>query len=131
MQNWDKTTVVEWLKKTGKQTLVIRMQGTTLRLTGHSQGLEKVDACSTEIEEVELDVGEPDTTVSLSVHDNTLGLHVLIHDPKTGQTVVSIPTSIPYGLLVLATAEEDKARSIALRGKDQEPEFSPYELLHH
>ena len=41
-----------------------------------------------------------------------------------------MPVSIPFTLLVLVTEAEEKARLKALRGEKDEPEYSPYELLH-
>lgn len=131
MSTWDKTSVLAWLKETGTGAIVIRMQGTPLKLVGRSKGVDQIDACSTDISEVELDVGQEGINISMSVHDNTLALHFLAKDKQTKETIVSMPVSIPFTLLAMATEEEEKARLKALRGEKDEPDYSPYELLHN
>ena len=131
MEPWDKMSVLEWLKSRGAGTIVIWMQGTPLKVVGRSMGVDQIDACSTDIIEMEMDVGQDGIYISISVHDHTLAIHFLLRDPKTRDTVVSMPVSIPFTLLALATEDEEKKRLKKLRGETDEPEYSPYELLHN
>ena len=131
MEPWNMTSVLEWLKNKGSGAIVIRMQGTPLKVVGTGLGVDQIDACSTDITEMEMDVGQEGIYISMSVHEHTLAIHFLLRDPKSKATVISMPVSIPFSLLVLTTEEEERARLKALRGEKDEPEYSPYELLHN
>ncbi len=132
MEPWDKASVIEWVKAHRGEEIVIRMRGATVRLQGTARGVEQLDACSTEIAEAAMAFGHQVVETSLSFHSETLGVHLIAFHPGTRAVAASLPVSIPYGSLLLDTAEELEKKSRAERNKEaeEEPEFSPYELLH-
>ncbi len=134
MEPWDKASVIEWIKAHRGEEIVIRMQGGAVRLQGRARRVEQLDACSTEIAEAEIAFGHRDMETSLSFHDDTLAVHLIAFHPGTRDVAASIPVSIPYGSLLLDTAEELETKTRVGAGKkkeaEEEPEFSPYELLH-
>ncbi len=129
MDAWDKAAVIEWFKAHRAEEIVIRMQGAQVRLQGRTRGVEQLDACSTEIAETELAMPQQDVETILTFHDTTLGVQLIAYRPGGREVAVSLPVSIPYEALRLATAEE-LAKAAGKEGEGGEPEFSPYELLH-
>ncbi len=134
MKAWDKVSVIEWVKAHRREEIVIRMQGAVLRLQGKTRGVERLDACSTEIAQAEMAFGHQDVETSLSFHDETLGVHLIAFHPGTRDVAASLPASIPYESLLLNTAQELEKKAQQAAGakkkEEEEPEFSPYELLH-
>lgn len=134
MESWDKAAVIEWFKAQRGQEIVIRMQGGSVRVQGRAEGVERLDACSTEIEQAEMAFGHRDMETSLSFHAETLGIHLIVFRSGTREVELSLPVSIPYDALLLSTVEAAKAEATkgktARKKEKEEPEFSPYELLH-
>ena len=130
MTVWDKPTAIEWVKEHSGQEIVIRVRGTTVRLQGRAGGVEDVDACAAEFQEFELHPGYEHLQIAISFHDHTLSVHFSALKPGSKETTISMPLSIPYTLLDLHTSEALKKESAATGQPKEEPEFSPYELLH-
>lgn len=130
MAEWNKQTILEWFQGVGREKVIIRQQGTTVRVEGTLHGVDEVDACSTQIEEVELDVGDPAINVGLSFHKHALAIH-LLHLPKGAKTApVSLAASIPYGQISVTTEAAELEKKRAEQEKAAAVKFSPYELLH-
>jgi hypothetical protein len=130
MDAWDKAAVIEWFKAHRGQEIVIRMEGTAVRIEGQARGVERLDACSTEIAETEMESLHQDIETTVSFHETTLGIHLIAFRPESRTVAVSLPASIPYDKLMLDTVD-----ALAKDGKKEgeeaeEPDFSPYELLH-
>lgn len=130
MSDWDKAAAIAWFKEHSGKEIVIRMTGTTVRLQGRAGAVVDVDACVTEFQESELHVGHDGLTVAFSFHDHNLSVHFAAAGPEGGETAISMPLSIPYTLLDLLTAEALAKASARAGRASEEPEFSPYELLH-
>jgi len=130
METRDRASVLDWLKKHALKKVVIRMQGTTLKVAGTLEGLAKLDACSTEIDESSLSIGLKGIQVSMSLHQNSLSMHLMAFGEKTENSLISMPVSIPYNLLILRTPEEDEKLGKSPKDREEEVTYSPYELLH-
>ncbi|MCZ6645011.1 MAG: hypothetical protein O7B79_02115 [SAR324 cluster bacterium] len=125
-----KSSVLNWFKARNGKEIVIRMRGSTLRLQGRNTGIEELDACSADFEEGALALEQVGMQVALTFHDDSLSIHCLVYRPGGTEVAVSLPISIPYDTLQLSTVEEMEKGNKSSGQEDEEPEFSPYELLH-
>ncbi len=130
MPDWDKAEAIAWIKAHKGEEIVIRVKGTTVRLQGRAGPVEDVDACATEFQECELHLGHDHLHLALSFHGHALSIHFAALKPEGGESVISMPLSIPYTLLDLRTAEALAKEPAGAGQPEEEPEFSPYELLH-
>jgi hypothetical protein len=120
----DRKSITDWLDAHAGRRVRLSSPGTTLRIVGRTEGIAELDACSTDVFTGELRTGLADVQISITLHDHVLALHLLVAGPKGTPSPVSLPISVPYERVRLepADAPEPAAR--------EEPEFSPYELLH-
>jgi hypothetical protein len=119
--------VTAWLNAHNAQRVRITCPGTTLRIVGVTDGIEELDACSTDIYHGELHIDVPNVQIAITLHDEALALHLLAGTPKGRMVQVSMPMRIPYERVRLDLAD---APEHPLGASHEEPEFSPYELLH-
>ncbi|HKJ00625.1 MAG TPA: hypothetical protein VKB51_19300 [bacterium] len=119
----DRKAVSAWLNAHDGQRVRLTCPGSTLRVVGTTDGIEELDACSTDIYHGELRTGVPGLQIAVTLHDQGLALHLLAESPEGGKAPVSLPVSIPYDRVRLDPAD-------APDHSPEEPEFSPYELLH-
>lgn len=122
----DRQSVIDWINAHKNQRVRLQSERSTLRVVGVTRGVEELDACSTEIPYAELRTGIAGLHVALSLHDEALSLHVLAAAPEGGPAPLSLPLGIPYADLRMAPADAPERKEAAA----EEPEFSPYELLH-
>jgi hypothetical protein len=123
----DRQSVTEWLNAHNGQRVRLTCPGTTLRVVGITDGIEELDACSTDIYHGELQTEVPNVQIAVTLHDEALALHLLGGTPEGRMVQVSLPLSIPYERVRLDPAD---APEHPLGAGREEPEFSPYELLH-
>ena len=119
--------VAAWMNVHKGQLVRLTCPGTTLRLVGRSDGIEQVDACSTDVFLGELRTDLPGVQIALTLHDEVLAVHLLAGTPQGRNVQVSLPLSIPYERVRLDPADAPEHPEGVGR---EEPEFSPYELLH-
>ena len=128
----DRQGVAAWMNVHKGQLVRLTCPGTTLRLVGRSDGIEQVDACSTDVFLGELRTDLPGVQIALTLHDEVLAVHLLAKGDAPGAGQVSLPLSLPYDRLRLERAdapEAGAARGPGRPGAKEEPDFSPYELL--
>ena len=139
----DRDSLVTWLNGHAGKRICLKGRGSTLKITGRTRGVEKLDACSAEFMECELETGHPEIQVALSLHPQSLALHLIVSAPDEGETVCSLPLSLSYGEVDFSPHEDKPRRTAtalsatALPGtaisagerEKEEPEYSPYELL--
>lgn len=130
MAKLSKSEVLQWFKAHKGKSVEIKWRGTLVRLRGRGTGVDTLDACSAEYQESALEGTHEDIQVGLSFHDDTLGVHLSVYQPGGKELAVSLPISIPYDQLQLSVPEDKKAGEESSGGQNEEPEFSPYELLH-
>jgi hypothetical protein len=123
----DHKSVIAWLNAHDGQRVRLTCPGTTLRVVGITDGIEELDACSTDIYHGELRTDVPGLQIAVTLHDQGLALHLMASGDAEGLAPVSLPVSIPYDRVRLDPADAPEHRQEAAR---EEPEFSPYELLH-
>jgi len=128
MAKLSRTTVLDWLHKHRGQRIRIGAAASTLRLTGRCEGLEELDACSTEFVSCPVRLSDPLAEATLTLHDTAISLLVLVRGASGGSVELSVPVTIPYGDLVLEKAETAAATSPRQAGPA--PLVTPYRLLH-
>jgi hypothetical protein len=129
--NQDREAIIKWLDDHSGREVCLRGQGTTLKVIGRTEGVDELDACSTEIYHTELITGLDDLQVAISFHPERLALHIIGRRPGGAPSLVSVPISLPYERVQLSLAEEETTRPAHASGdRAEEVEFSPYELLH-
>ena len=115
--------MMDWLNGHAGQRIELTVVGTPVVLRGVTEGVETLDACSTEIQECEVETGVAGVQVALVFHEHALGLHVLASTGEKTPFAVSVPMSMPYASVRLGREGEIRNRS---REKDV---YTPYELL--
>ncbi len=126
----DRQGVAAWLNVHKGQQVRLTCPGTSLRLVGRSDGIEQVDACSTDVYLGELRTDLPGVQIAVTLHDEVLAVHLLAKGGQPGAGQVSLPLSVPYDQLRLERADVPEAAAASESAAKEEPEFSPYELLH-
>jgi hypothetical protein len=130
MKKLDKAAALEWFKAHKDQEIEIKWRGNMVRLRGRCTGVQSLDACSAEYEESQLGGLHEDVQIGFSFHDATLGVHLSLYPPQGKQPAAFVPLSIPYEQLELTIPKSGQEGKDSSGGKGEEPEFSPYELLH-
>ena len=102
MNSWNFGTVLDFLMKHARQRIVIREQGTTMRVSGVLAEVGDRDACSLDLVEADLDTGIAGLHCSLTLHENTLLVHLSGPGPESP---LFVPVSIPYEDLFLDAAK--------------------------
>lgn len=92
----NRKAAIDWLNGHRGREIVIQAQGSTLKVVGRADGVESIDACGTRIYECELLTGMPGIQVAMSLHEDTLALHLLGNRSEDGGVVCSLPVSVPY-----------------------------------
>ena len=126
----NREAVVAWLHEHQGERIRLGAEGSTLKVEGLPLGVEELDACSTEFLHCELDCGVADLRVSFSLHTKRLALHILTDTPGRGGSSLSFPLSLPYDMVRMSTVKEDASVQSPSSQPGEEPEYSPYELLH-
>lgn len=126
----NREAIVAWLHEHQGRRIRLGAEGSTLRVEGMPMGVEKLDACSTEFLHCEMDCGLAGLRVSFSLHESRLALHVLSDVPGQRGSSLSLPLSLPYDQVRLSTVEEGASNLSPSSQSSEEPEYSPYELLH-
>jgi len=127
MTRLSRTTMLDWLHAQRGQRIRLGAKASALRLTGWCEGLEDLDACSTEFVSCHIRLSDPQAEATLTLHDTAVSLLVLVRTSPAGAVELSVPFTIPYGDLVLESSAELKA---AAEEKSAPPLVSPYRLLH-
>ncbi|MDH4247548.1 MAG: hypothetical protein OEW39_07010 [Deltaproteobacteria bacterium] len=116
--------MLNWFNEHAGQRIEITVKGTPLVLRGTTEGVETVDACSTELQECEINTGVGGVQVALVLHQHALGIHVLATREENAPLAVSVPISVPYASVILGLEGESRNPS------KEDVVYTPYELLH-
>jgi hypothetical protein len=127
MTRFSRTTVLDWLHAQRGQQIRLGAKASALRLTGWCEGLEDLDACSTEFVSCRIRLSDPHAEATLTLHDTAVSLLVLLRTGPGGPIELSVPVTIPYGDLLLESGPEPKASAAA---EDSPALVTPYRLLH-
>jgi len=129
MSAFNRQSLPAWLHHHRGRTIVIRARRSSLSLTGVCEGVEDLDACSTEFTSCTIHMAVPKAEASITLHDTALSLHVLLRDPGSGRCVLSVPMTIAYSDVILEL-EEDRERAQQLEQEAKTAPSTPYRLLH-
>jgi hypothetical protein len=75
-------------------------------LVGIIPAVFEMDLCSGSLAEASLDVDNMGCDVSLTMHEQFLGIHLLFFRQNTEEQILSFPWEIPYSLLQLDLVPE-------------------------
>ena len=100
----NRQAAIDWLNGHQGREIVVQAQGSTLKVVGRNDGVDSIDACSTRIYECELVTAMRGIQIAMSLHEDTLALHVLGNRPEDGGVVCSLPLSVPYGQVRFSAA---------------------------
>jgi hypothetical protein len=110
METWNSRRVLDFLMAHARRRITLRQRGATLRLTGKLTEVGDRNACSMDLVEADLDLGIPGLQCALTVHENSVLVHV---SGDAGATSLYFPVSIPYPELVLESADTAQPSSEA------------------
>ena len=121
---YTRQTLIDWLNNNANKRVELTVLGTQVVLRGTTAGVETLDACSTEIQECEMDTGVKGLQVALVMHEHALGIQVVASGKGQPRLSVSVPMSVPYASVKLESEKEAKKPS------HEDVVYTPYELLH-
>ena len=138
MADGAREAVMAWLRARPGHRIRLRVRGSALSVVGVCDGLDELDACSADFSECLLKTGAAGASVSLTFHEQTLALHVLVTQPDSGEAILSLPVSMSYEDALL---DEPAAKPHAVGGhtagdqadradRDEARVTSPYQLFH-
>ncbi len=123
MTDWTRESLLRWIETHAGQEIVLRQQGSALKVHGICRGVEQLDACSTQYQECSLAPFGMDVDMTMSFHTETISLQMIARHPESNEVSLSLPISIPFSELLLTQPDEQE------QDAESEPEFYPYELL--
>lgn len=131
LENGNREAVIEWLQMHSKKKVLLTRKGSLVKVIGHPEDVDELDACSMELMECRIVPYVPDLEITVSFHPETLSLHMIARGDSQGHIALSFPVSMPYEEVALTSWEAEKERLAHLERqlKQIEPEYSPYELL--
>ena len=116
--------MIDWLNDNANKRVELTVIGTPVVLRGTTDGVETLDACSTELQECEMETGVKGLQVALVMHEHALGIQVVASAKGQSKLSVSVPMSVPYTSVKLELEKESKKPS------NEDVVYTPYELLH-
>ena len=98
---WNRALLAEFLRSHVLKQICISDLRSRAFLIGIIPAVSEMDLCSSTLEEASLNVGNTGCDVSLTMHEQFLGIHLLFFMENTDQQVLSFPWEIPYSSLQL------------------------------
>lgn len=100
----NRQAVIDWLNGHKGENICLQAHGSMLKVVGRSEGVDRLDACSTLVFECELITCLQGIQIAMSFHAESLALHLLGSESDNGPVFCSIPLSIPYDQVRLSVA---------------------------
>ena len=98
---WNRTLLTEFLRGHAHQQICIIDQRNKAFLVGIIPAVIEIDLCSGTLVEASLNVENIGCDVSLTMHEQFLGIHLLFFRQNSDQQILSFPWEIPYTSLQL------------------------------
>lgn len=98
---WTRNLLTEFLRNNPHQHVRIEDRATRAFLEGTIPAVFDMDLCSSILAEAELKLSLNGWDISLTFHEDFLGVHILLLTPDSCCTVLSLPWEIPYERLQL------------------------------
>ena len=98
---WNRALLAEFLRSHAHQEICIMDQRSRAFLIGMIPAVIEMDICSGTLVEASLNVGNMECDVSLTMHEQFLGVHLLFFRQNTDHQILSFPWDIPYSSLQL------------------------------
>ncbi len=99
--SWEKTSVIQFLSVNEGKLVQIGETSTRVKFRGTLIDFNEMDMCSNTLIEVSLALLTPGLDISLTCHDDFLGIHIMTERPDLNDPEVSLPYHIRYENLQL------------------------------
>ena len=103
---WNRTLLTKFLRSHAHQKIFIIDQRSRAFLIGIIPAVIEMDLCSGTLVEATLNVENMGCDVSLTMHEQFLGIHLLFYRQNSDQQILSFPWEIPYSSLQLDLVTE-------------------------
>ena len=103
---WNRALLAEFLRSHAHQQICIMDQKSRAFLVGIIPAVIEMDLCSGTLVEATINVENMGCDVSLTMHEQFLGIHLLFFRQNTDQQILSFPWEIPYSSLQLDLVTE-------------------------
>ena len=94
--NWNSALLTEFLRSHAHQQICIMDQRSRAFLVGIIPAVIEMDLCSGTLVEAPINVENMGCDVSLTMHEQFLGIHLLFFSQNSNQQILSFPWEIPY-----------------------------------
>ena len=94
--SWNKYTLTEYMRQNTHKKVTIEEPGGTFRVHGQLKDVVDLNLCSHILVESTLIPQIPNVEISLTFHDDFLGIHCLAKHVETSEVIFSFPAQIPY-----------------------------------
>ena len=103
---WNRALLTEFLRSHAHRQICILDQRSRAFLLGIIPAVFEMDLCSSTLSEASLNVEKMGCDISLTMHEQFLGIHLLFFSKNTDQQILSFPWEIPYSSLHIELASE-------------------------
>ena len=103
---WNRALLTEFLRSHVHRQIRILDQRSRAFLLGIIPAVFEMDLCSGTLSEASLNVENMGCDISLTMHEQFLGIHLLFFSKNTDQQILSFPWEIPYSSLHIELASE-------------------------
>tara|TARA_E500000075_G_C6993865_1_gene325187 strand:+ start:3101 stop:3439 length:339 start_codon:yes stop_codon:yes gene_type:complete len=103
---WNQALLKEFLRSHAHQQICIMDQRSRAFLVGIIPAVYEMDLCSGTLSEAALNVENMGCDVSLTMHEQFLGIHLFFFRQNTEEQILSFPWEIPYSSLQLELVPE-------------------------
>ena len=103
---WNRALLTEFLRSHAHRQICILDQRSRAFLLGIIPAVFEMDLCSSTLSEASLNVEKMGCDISLTMHEQFLGIHLLFFSENTDQQILSFPWEIPYSSLHIELASE-------------------------
>lgn len=94
-------SALEFFERHPEQELRIEDPSQRIKISGKVKALYEMDLCSKFLWETELELGGGTLSLSLTFHDEFLGVHLILKQDTPPNAQISMPLEIPYHRLIL------------------------------
>ena len=98
---WNRILLTEFLRSHAHQQICVMDQRSRAFLVGTIPAVIEMDLCSGPLIAASLNVENMGWAVSITMHEQFLGIHLLFFRQNTDQQILSFPWEIPYSSLQL------------------------------
>lgn len=99
---WDKTRLIEFLEQHDRQKIIVEESGGAVSLRGILRYHGERDMCGRSLYEASMITEIKGIEISLTLHNDFLGIHLLARSAGGDESLLSYPAQIPYKKLSIS-----------------------------